>query len=341
MGSSSPLDSWKARNVQSSRINLVHSILSPASLRKMNEWFDTLGLDIVEDRGIAATSSTSDRVKWTNRLQKWLKGNEEDLDVHWTETEVAISEVILSSTGPHSMPDLPPDPAAWICAVILFLIANDYGFGPSTTRIFVYALSKDSNRGLGTLDLFEKASPVPETEAVRNFRDDLNRSGHTCWSSQPHFGDHNLADMYSSAYSMLMNTSEVPVVGCGQSHNLRLDFDEGFGDGPLIDSECDICHTKDMLNDLSCSFDDTTAMWTKFSPTVMAGAEGPDRLLCEMVNRQKPVLTYPGVGANRCLNFQEDHRNRTGRQLLSFHDSKKFSKFLINIGVRSLLSTTS
>jgi hypothetical protein len=280
--------------VKSSHIKLTHSILSPASLRKMNEWFNTLGNDIVEDRRVVPTSSlASGRSRWTDRLQICLKDNEEDLNVHWTETEVAISEVILSSAGPDSI--VPPDPVVWICAVTLFSIAKDYGFGPLTAWLFVHMFSDDNYCFIIDLpELFENVlvSPVSETQAVRKFRDGLNRSGHTCWSSQLRLGDHDLADMYSSAYSMLMDTSEVPVIGCNQVHDWPR---SGFRD-----SECNICRRKDMLNDLLCSLDDTAGMSTKISPTAMA--EEADRLLKKMVSSRKTVLTHLTIGT---LGFSE------------------------------------
>jgi hypothetical protein len=67
-----------------------------------------------------------------------------------------------------------------------------------------------------------------------------------------------------------MNTSEVPVIGCDQIHEL-IEWEA---------SDCDICHR---INDLStlCS-DDFAGIAMKTSPIAMA--EEADRLLHKMVS---------------------------------------------------------
>ena len=60
------------------------------------------------------------------------------------------------------------------------------------------------------------------------FHEALKRSGHTCWSEES-CGPNSLTNLYFSVYSLLLGTSDVPVVGCEERY---------YG------TKCAACHAK-------------------------------------------------------------------------------------------------
>ncbi|THU86984.1 hypothetical protein K435DRAFT_970091 [Dendrothele bispora CBS 962.96] len=155
-----------------------------------------------------------------------LKCNEDDLNPHWTETQTAIRSKIShlkSSVGTESDS---VEPASWMSAVVLFTLAKRYGLGPLTIHYYVGIIDR--------LHLHKEAPPLSNTPPSKKFHEALKRSGHTCWP-EISYGPNSLTNLYFSAYSLLLGTSNVPVVGCEEwSHGTK----------------CAACHAKCAFHDL-------------------------------------------------------------------------------------------
>ncbi|KAK7437514.1 hypothetical protein VKT23_018586 [Stygiomarasmius scandens] len=196
--------------------DLAKNLLNPATLEKVDEWFNNLQNE-EEDGMESATSfgpAFQNIITNSQLLPSWWHGklnyNERNLEPHWTEIEAAISNIQNASSYSTSDPKEPFHPASWICAVILFTVVKSVGFGSLSSNIFNEELHGRVEKILGL------AAPPLESPTTQKFQNALKKSGHTCWSDKS-CGGYSKADLYSSAYSMLLDTSHVPVVGCDQA----------------------------------------------------------------------------------------------------------------------------
>ncbi|THU80639.1 hypothetical protein K435DRAFT_972681 [Dendrothele bispora CBS 962.96] len=217
-------------------LNLRKSLFNQATLCKVDEWLTGIW------------SSSNDRFnnsnlrkhvgKTLNQTPHWLEGslylNENDLGPHWTETQTAISKISSSESIVGSEFDS-VEPASWISAVALFALAKIYGLGPLTIQLFVDIIE---HRPLGKL--FGKAPLLSNTPPSKKFHEALKRSGHTCWP-QKFCGPNSLTNLYFSAYSLLLGTSDAPVVG-------REERDHR--------TKCAACHVKCAFHDFSLVLDE-------------------------------------------------------------------------------------
>jgi len=227
--------------------DLAKNLLHPATLEKVDEWFNNLQ---TEEDGVESDTSfgpsLQNIIANSQLLPVWfhwgLKDNERDLDPRWTEIEAAISNIQTASSHSTSDPKGPFHPASWICAVILLTVVKSVGFGSLSSYIFNQTLFKTiigEILGLALPPLaFPLLAPPPlESPSTQKFQNALKKSGHTCWS-QKSCGYYSMADLYSSAYSMLLDTSHVPVVGCDQPSWRKAEF-------------CAVCCTNNTFQNLS------------------------------------------------------------------------------------------
>ncbi|KAF5364767.1 hypothetical protein D9758_009343 [Tetrapyrgos nigripes] len=225
-------------------VDLANNVLNEFNLRELDEWLHKLAQASGNPgkkttvHSVCALAPSDTHWQWIPSSCNWLiwlDQNDNELHQHWTETEFAISSITSSYR-----PDISFDPASWVCAVILFAIVKSDGFGPRAVSKFQFSVQQ---RRPIFREHLQNAPPVPETAAVQNFRSALRRTGHTCWLDT-HCGQNTLADLYSSAYSMLVNASCVPVIGLQEYGTIRTG-----------DSECSVCHNKRALLALSDVFE--------------------------------------------------------------------------------------
>ncbi|KAF5364823.1 hypothetical protein D9758_009341 [Tetrapyrgos nigripes] len=262
-------------------VDLADNILNQVNLCQVDEWLHKLSCDsgyksLPLFRGLRVPDPRWIPSSWLTQLYK----NENDLDLHWSETEVAISDVISSKS-----PDLLFVPASWICAVVLFAIVNSVGFGAAAAQRFQHFVCGQQT---GIHKLLDAAPVIIESEAVRNFRIALENCGHTCWGDKS-CGPHSVSDLYSSAYSMLVNTSDVAVVGCEEESQ---------------SSDCDACRIKQAVRTLFDAF-------------------GEDGLAASM-----PSSSSRYNAAKRLISKINSHRDQRDRQLLNYDNVKELSESL-------------
>ncbi|KAF5336814.1 hypothetical protein D9758_015841 [Tetrapyrgos nigripes] len=255
-------DKWIRSNKRGgTKIKLlpVPNLLSQTSLREMDKWLSNLpSVDIGRKHTLGSFIPKEDWIPshWVDLLQD----NEDDLSVHWTETEAAVEaatgiaysryspapfteeEVAEGSTTGWSS-----DPASWLCAVFLLSIVKSVDFGPQAARIFGDILRGEEANKFGLSLLLEQAPALRKSEATRAFQNSLEKSGHTCWTDLEALGENSIPDLYASAYFMLTGESEVPVVGCDQMDPLLYESRR--------DSKCRTCRIQDGLHDLSNALD--------------------------------------------------------------------------------------
>ncbi|THU97447.1 hypothetical protein K435DRAFT_838606 [Dendrothele bispora CBS 962.96] len=217
-------------------LNLEKSLFNQATLHKVDEWLTGIWSSPNDE---FYNPDLRDHVgKTLNQTPHWLKGslylNENDLGPHWTETQTAISKISSSESSVDSESDS-VEPASWASAVALFTLAKIYGLGPLTIQLFVDIIER---RPLGKL--FGKAPLLSNTPPSKKFHEALERSGHTCWP-QKFCGPNTLENLYFSAYSLLLGTSDVPVVG-------REERDHR--------TKCAACHVKCAFHDFSLVLDE-------------------------------------------------------------------------------------
>ncbi|THU80099.1 hypothetical protein K435DRAFT_972913 [Dendrothele bispora CBS 962.96] len=215
-------------------LDLGKSLFNQATLHKVDEWLTDIwssSNDEFDNSDLRKhVGKTLDHIpQW---MKSYLDDNEDDLEPHWTETETAISRISHSgsSVGPESDP---VEPALWVSAVFLFTLAKIYGLGPLTAQAFRYKRADCSA-------ILAKAPPLSNTPPSKKFHKTLKRSGHTCWSEK-FCGSNSLTNLYFSAYSLLLGTSDVPVVGCDERSHW---------------TKCAACHAKYAFHDLSLVLDD-------------------------------------------------------------------------------------
>ncbi|THU97454.1 hypothetical protein K435DRAFT_838607 [Dendrothele bispora CBS 962.96] len=217
-------------------LDLGKSLFNHATLRKLNEWLTV----IWSSSNDASTDSTLRKHVGKNLDPTcfWIKfrlnRNENDLEPHWTETQTAISKISSSEYNVGSELD-PVEPASWVTAVVLFTLTKIFGLGPLTAQKLVDVTDTCYFDGL-----FNKTPPLFNTPASKNFHEALKRSGHTCWPEKP-WGPNPLTNLYFSAYSLLLDTSNVPAVGCEEREHR---------------TKCAACHANCAFHDLSLVLDD-------------------------------------------------------------------------------------
>ncbi|KAK7445726.1 hypothetical protein VKT23_014721 [Stygiomarasmius scandens] len=239
--------------------DLVENLFNPVTLEKVDQWFNSLqakekgcGMeyDILLDPFLQHTIATLQPLpaSWHELLKK----NERDLSPHWTEIEVAISNIQSSSPYSISDPNKPFHPASWLCAVVFFTVVKSFGFGSLSTHIFTRRMQCDNDTG----KMLVQAALLLETPATQRFQNALKNSGHTCWSGKS-CGGYSMADLYSSACSMLLDTSQIPLVGCDQAIQERSE-------------SCLVCCANNTFRDLSNSdfLDGIDIAKTTFSRTL-------------------------------------------------------------------------
>ncbi|THU97445.1 hypothetical protein K435DRAFT_857574 [Dendrothele bispora CBS 962.96] len=217
-------------------LNFGKSLFNQATLHKVDEWLTT---DIWSSSKKSNNSDFRKHVgKTLSEIPDWLKKklyqNENDLEPHWTETQTAISKISSSESSVGSGSDS-VEPASWVSGVVLFTLAKIYGLGSLTAQYFV-----DIVECSYVAMLLEEAPLLSSTTPFKKFHEALKRSGHTCWSGRSH-GPNSLTNLYSSAYSLLLDTSNVPVVGCDERYH---------------DTKCAACHAKHAFYDLSLVLDE-------------------------------------------------------------------------------------
>ncbi|THU95964.1 hypothetical protein K435DRAFT_859048 [Dendrothele bispora CBS 962.96] len=216
-------------------LNIRKSLFSQVTLHKVDEWLT----DIWSNSNDESDSSEFRRHvgKSLNhipqQLKKYLKWNENNLDPYWTETQVAISKISSSKSSVDSESNS-TEPASWVSAVVLGTLANIYGLGPLAAQRFVETEEPCVQY------LLEKAPLLSDTPASKKFHEALKRSGHTCWSEKSS-GLNSSTNLYFSAYSLLLDTSDVPVVGCEERKCW---------------TQCTACQAKSAFHDLSLVLDD-------------------------------------------------------------------------------------
>ncbi|THU80644.1 hypothetical protein K435DRAFT_845029, partial [Dendrothele bispora CBS 962.96] len=217
-------------------LNLGKSLFNQATLHKVDEWLTDIwsnsndGFNQSDLR--KHVGKTLDQIPF--QLKKNLDQNENDLKPHWTETQTAISEISSSESSVCSESDS-VEPASWVSAVILFTLAKIYGLGPLIAQEFVDTIGPHT----AMAKLLEEAPILSNTPPSKKFHEDLKRSGHTCWPEK-FCGPNSLTNLYFSAYSLLLDTSDVPVVGCKERNHL---------------TKCAACHAKCTFHDLSLVLD--------------------------------------------------------------------------------------
>ncbi|KAF5363069.1 hypothetical protein D9758_012599 [Tetrapyrgos nigripes] len=304
-------DKWIHSNKRGgTKIKLLPNLLSQTSLQEMDKWLSNLpSVNIGRKRTLGSFIPKEDWIPshWVDLLQD----NEDDLSVHWTETEAAVEaatgiaysryspapfteeEVAEGSTTGWSS-----DPASWLCAVALLSIVKSVGFGPQAAGIFTDVLREEEEEDKSSLQLLlEQAPALQKSEATRAFQNSLEKSGHTCWTDLGACGKNSIPDLYASAYYVLIGGSEVPVVGCGQ-----MDPDRDPDMGPQLDSKCRTCRIQDGLHDLSNALDN-------------------------------PKSTFGlSIDAKRMISSMNHDRYQTNRCPLTQKNLREFSQTLIETG---------
>ncbi|THU77818.1 hypothetical protein K435DRAFT_74787 [Dendrothele bispora CBS 962.96] len=218
-------------------LDLGKSLFNQATLHKVDEWLtDIWSIPDSEFNYMdlrTHVGKTLDNIPESLYLS--LEGNKDDLKPHWTETGTAISKISCSEPTFGSEPDS-IEPASWISAVILFILARIYGLGPLAAEKFPY-YPMDSYYAMG--DLLKEAPLLSNTPPSKKFHQALKRSGHTCWPEES-CGPNSVTNLYFSAYSLLLGASDVPVVGCEERKQW---------------TKCGACHTKCAFHDLSLVVD--------------------------------------------------------------------------------------
>ncbi|THU86095.1 hypothetical protein K435DRAFT_868631 [Dendrothele bispora CBS 962.96] len=220
-------------------LDLRKSLFNLETLHKVDEWLTYIWSSSDDSDDEFYTSDLRKHVgKTLDYIPSWLKVdlncNENDLKPHWTETQVAISKISSSESSVGSKSNS-VEPASWVSAVVLYALAEFYGLGPLTAQHFVYIIEDTC-----VTDLPEKAPLVSNTPPFKKFHEALRRSGHTCWSEKS-CGPNLLTNLYFSAYSLLLDTSCVPVVGCEERYHW---------------TKCTACHAKCAFHDLSLVLDE-------------------------------------------------------------------------------------
>ncbi|KAK7437512.1 hypothetical protein VKT23_018584 [Stygiomarasmius scandens] len=225
--------------------DLAKNLLHPATLEKVDKWFNSLETreeeeeeEEEEEDGMKSDTffgqALQDIIANSQLLPIWwlegLEENEKSLDPHWTELEITIFNIQNASSHSASHPKESFHPASWMCAVILFTVVKSVGFGSLSSYIFNQILCGGIGRIVGLA-----TSPV-KSPIIQKFQNGLKKSGHTCWSDKLH-GNYSKADLYCSAYSMLLDTSHVPIVGCDQANYKQ--------------ESCAVCCTNNTFQNLS------------------------------------------------------------------------------------------
>ncbi|THU76268.1 hypothetical protein K435DRAFT_901035, partial [Dendrothele bispora CBS 962.96] len=217
-------------------LDLEKSLFSQATLHKVDEWLTDIWS--ISNDGYDNSALRKHVGKTLDHIPDWLEdhleSNEESLEPHWTETETAISKISSSKSSVGSE-SVSVEPASWVSAVVLFTLAKIYSLGPLTTQRFVGII-----QFIGSGGLLKEAPLLSNTPPSRRLHEALKKSGHTCWSERS-CGPNSFTNLYFSAYSPLLGTSDVPVVGC-EERNHR--------------TQCAACHTKCAFYDLSLALDD-------------------------------------------------------------------------------------
>ncbi|THU86980.1 hypothetical protein K435DRAFT_357187 [Dendrothele bispora CBS 962.96] len=223
------------RHLPTGKFNLGKIFFNQATLHKVDEWLTDIWSSSSDE------FDKSDLRKHVGKpldhipgwLEHILKFNEKDLEPHWTETQTAIS--ISRSKWSFSSEPGSVEPASWVSAIILFTLFKIHGLKPLTAERFV-----------DTIKYTHADFPLRKTPAFSNtppsnlFHEALKRSGHTCWSERS-YGPNSLTNLYFSAYSLLLDTSDVPVVGCEEGKHR---------------TKCTACHAKCAFHDLSSVLDE-------------------------------------------------------------------------------------
>ncbi|KAF5356558.1 hypothetical protein D9758_008230 [Tetrapyrgos nigripes] len=150
------------------------------------------------------------------------------------------NELALMSRDDSSSDSL--DIRAWISAIVLSSMTVALGTERSAARAFVQFIQ------LGDFKFLLDCAPrSPVTNGMISFRDAVQKSGHTCWSTYS-------ADLYSSAYALLSGQKDLShnVVGCRskriQKYYRRVDWH-------FTERECVSCRDTDILHDLGETID--------------------------------------------------------------------------------------
>ncbi|THU77817.1 hypothetical protein K435DRAFT_877354 [Dendrothele bispora CBS 962.96] len=216
-------------------LDVGKSLFNQTTLHKVDEWLTDIWS--ISDDGYDNSDLSKHVGRTLDHIPSWLEtflnSNEMDLDPHWTETQAAISKISQSESSVGSESDS-VEPACWVSAVALFTLTKIYGLGPLTAQSFVATIEYSA-----IADLLEEAL-LSNTPPSNKFHGALKRSGHTCWPEEP-YGPNSLTNLYFSAYSLLLGTSNVPVVGCEERYHR---------------TECTACHAKRAFHDLSLVLDD-------------------------------------------------------------------------------------
>ncbi|THU84175.1 hypothetical protein K435DRAFT_843794 [Dendrothele bispora CBS 962.96] len=211
-------------------LNLGKSLFNQATLCKVDEWLTDIWSS--SNDGFNNSNLRKHVGKTLNQTPHWLEGNlhlnENDLGPHWTETQTAMSRISSPESSIGSESDS-LEPASWVSAVALFTLAKIYGLGPLSIQLFADIIE---HRPLGKL--LREAPLLSNISPSKKFHEALKRSDHTCWP-QKFCGPNSLTNLYFSAYSLLLGTSNVPVVGheerdyrtkCAACHDFSLVLDE-------------------------------------------------------------------------------------------------------------------
>ncbi|KAK7437508.1 hypothetical protein VKT23_018580 [Stygiomarasmius scandens] len=217
--------------------DITRNLLNPVTLGKVDKWFNNLKAEQNwEESDTSFGPPLQNIIENSQALPAMcyenLHYNEEGLDPPWTEIEATIFKIQNESPYSTTDPKEPFHPASWICAVILLTVVRYNEPRSRGVHIFTYELRYGDN----ILDL---VAPTLEIPTNQKFQNTLKKSGHTCWLDESCHG-YSMADLYSSAYSILLDTSNVPVVGCDQAGE----------EGP---ESCAVCRTNNAFHALSNS----------------------------------------------------------------------------------------
>ncbi|KAK7438921.1 hypothetical protein VKT23_009424 [Stygiomarasmius scandens] len=211
-------------------VNSAHKLLNYTVLSQIDRWI----LDFFRTRHVP---SQRDKFRLLLPDTEWIPDvwldileEEDNLEIHLIETQQAINNRYTAfPTAIASPPSDSCDGPSWICAVVLFLTAKYTGFGPAAARTFEEIIENDFSA------LFKTFPEPAGTDTTDIFLRCLKNSGHTCFND-------STARLYSSAYLLLVESPDVPVVGYGQ----RVGYQ-----GPIsVLKKCSVCECVDAIHQL-------------------------------------------------------------------------------------------
>ncbi|THU88899.1 hypothetical protein K435DRAFT_865839 [Dendrothele bispora CBS 962.96] len=205
-----------------------------AALTQVDNW--------VEKELLARQDNVKVPLDWIELVTASSDGLANQQEVLEIENELAmISRNDSSSSSSSSSQTL--DIRAWMCALILSSMTAALGTERSAARAFGQLIQFGDFKFL--LDCAPSSVP---TQATESFRDAVQESAHTCWSTYS-------ADLYSSAYSLMRGQDDLSqhMIGCLSKRTEGVHF--GRLDWHFTERECVSCREADISHDLGEAID--------------------------------------------------------------------------------------